>query len=125
MTESLQEKILDGIEQLAQATNRQDAAGKEHAVAEHAYRQLRANEFVRVSLDKDDAGKKLTDTHKNALVDIHTDKAMLRVRLAEAEEKAADELVRSLRTQISALQSCMNAVRAEVEMVTYKQAAGA
>lgn len=125
MTESLQEKILDGIEQLAHATNRQDAAGKEHAVAEHAYRQLRANEFVRVSLDKDDAGKKLTDTHKNALVDIHTDKAMLRVRLAEAEEKAADELVKSLRTQISALQSCMGAVKAEAEMATYKQTAGA
>jgi hypothetical protein len=125
MTEALQEKILDGIEQLASATNRQDKAGREHAVAEHAYRQLRANEFVRVSLDKDDAGKKLTDTHKNALVDIKSDNAMLRVRLAEAESKAADELVRSLRTQISALQSLINAQRAEAEMVTYKQTAGA
>lgn len=125
MTEELQEKILNGIEQLAEATNRQDAAGKEHAIAEHAYRQLRANQFVKVSLDKDDSGKKLTDTHKNALVDIAADKSMLRVRLAEAEAKAADELVKSLRTQISALQSLINVRRAEAEMATYKQTAGA
>lgn len=125
MTELLQEKILDAIESLAEATNRQDAAGKEHAVAEHSYRQLRANEFVKVSLDKDDSGKKLTDTHKNALVDIKTDSAMLRVRLAEAESKAADELVRSLRAQVSALQSLLNVQKAEAEMATYKQTAGA
>jgi len=108
-TDGLQEKILDGIDRLA----------------EHAYRQLRANAFVKVSLEKDDAGKKLTDTHKNALVDIATDKAMYRVRIAEAEHEAAWELVKSLKTQISALQSLLNAVRAEAEAVTYRQTSGA
>ena len=125
MNDELQEKILDGIEQLAQATNREEAAGKEHAVAEHAYRQLRAQEFVKVSFEKDGDGKKLTDTHKNALVDIKADRLMLRVRLAEAERKSADELVKSLRAQISGLQSLLNARRAEAEAVTYRQTMGA
>jgi hypothetical protein len=123
--EDLQVKILDGIERLAEANNAHHIAAKEHGIAEHAYRQLRANAFVKVSLDKDDAGKKLTDTHKNALVDIATDKAMLRVRMAEAEHEAAWELVKSLKTQISALQSLLGAVRAEAEAVTYRQTAGA
>lgn len=125
MTEELQAKILDAIDRLAEANNAHHAAGKEHAVAEHAYRQLRANQFVKVSLDKDDAGKKLTDTHKNALVDIATDKAMYRVRIAEAEHEAAWELVKSLKTQISALQSLLGAVRAEAEAITYGQTARA
>lgn len=125
MTEDLQEKILDAIERLAEANNAHSEAARVHAVAEHNYRQLRANEFVKVSLDKDDAGKKLTDTHKNALVDIRTDNAMLAVRLAEAEHEAAWELVKSLKTQISALQSLLGAVRAEAEALTYKQTPGA
>ena len=125
MIDELQTRILDGIERLAEANNAQEAAAIERAVAEHAYRQLRANEFVKVSLDKDDAGKKLTDTHKNALVDIATDRSMLRIRLAEAAEKSADELVKSLRAQISALQSLLNARRAEAEAVAHRQTAGA
>ena len=125
MIDELQTRILDGIERLAEANNAHDAAAKEHGLAEHSYRQLRANAFVKVSLDKDDAGKKLTDTHKNALVDIATDKAMLRVRLAEAEHEAAWELVKSLKAQISALQSLLNARRAEAEAVAHRQTAGA
>lgn len=125
MTEQLQTQILDGIEKLAEAQNEHRAAAREHAEAEHAYRQLRAREFVKVSLEKDDAGKKLTDTHKNALVDIATDKSMHRVRIAEAEHEASWELVKSLKTQISALQSLLNAHRAEAEAVTYRQTAGA
>ena len=125
MIEQIQTKILDGIEQLALANNAHTIAAKEHGIAEHAYRQLRANHFVKVSLEKDDAGKKLTDTHKNALVDIATDKAMYRVRIAEAEHEAAWELVKSLKAQISALQSLLNAHRAEAEAVTYRQTIGA
>lgn len=125
MTEELQAKILDAIDRLAEANNEHHKFGTEHALAEHAYRQLRANAFVKVSLDKDESGKKLTDTHKNALVDIATDKAMYRVRIAEAEHEAAWELVKSLKAQISALQSLLGAVRAEAEAVTYRQTAGA
>lgn len=121
----LQEKILNGIEQLEHAQNEHGKSAKEHGEAEHAYRQLRAREFVKASLEKDDSGKKLTDTHKNALVDLATDKAMHRVRIAEAEHEAASELIRSLRAQISALQSLLNAQRAEAEAVTYKQTMGA
>lgn len=123
--ELLQEKILIGIEQLASANNAHESAARSHAAAEHAYRQLRAAEFVKVSTQTDDNGKKLTDTHKNALVDLKTDNAMLRVRLAEAEHEAAWELVKSLKTQISALQSLLGARRSEAEAVRYGQTAGA
>lgn len=123
--ESLQEKILSGIEQLALAQNEHKKAAVEHGEAEHRYRQLRASEFVKVSSQTDDNGKKLTDTHKNALVDIATDKAMHRIRIAEAEHEAASELIKSLRGQISALQSLLNARRSEAEAVTYRQTAGA
>lgn len=124
-TDAIQEKILDGIEQLAHALNEQSAANTEYGIAEHAYRQARAEQFIKVSLEKDDNGKKLTDPHKNAVVDLATDKAMLRVRLAEANRETSQELVRSLRAQISALQSLLNAQRAEAEAVTYAQSIGA
>src|SRR5262245_66123758 len=96
--ELLQEKILDGIEKLANANNAHEEAARLHGVAEHNYRQLRANEFVKASLEKDDSGKKLTDTHKNALVDIKTDNALLAARFAESRHEAACEVVKSLKT---------------------------
>jgi hypothetical protein len=125
MREQLQEQILDGIVKLAHANNAHEQAAKEHGLAEHAYRQSRAVELVRVCGLNDENGKKLTEAHRAALVDIATDKAMYRVRLAEAEHEAAWELVKSLKTQISALQSLLGAVRAEAEAVTYRQTAGA
>jgi hypothetical protein len=125
MTETIQEQILDGVQKLAEAMNEHRRAAREHAEAEHAYRQLRASEFVKASLKTDDNGKKLTDTHKNAIVDLATDKAMFRIRIAEAEHEAASELIKSLRAQISALQSLLNALKAEAEAVTYRQTMGA
>lgn len=123
--ETLQTQILDGVQKLAEAQNEHRRAAVEHGEAEHDYRQKRAAEFVKASLKTDDNGKKLTDTHKGAIVDQATDKAMYRVRIAEAEHEAANELIRSLRTQISALQSLLSAHKAEAEAVTYRQTVGA
>lgn len=125
MREQLQEKILDGIVKLANANNDHEQAAKVHAEAEHAYRQARAVELIRVCGLNDENGKKLTEAHRAALVDRAVGDLMLSVRLAEAEHEAAWELVKSLKTQISALQSLLGAVRAEAEAVTYRQTAGA
>lgn len=125
MIETLQAQILDGIEKLAEAQNEHRRAQREYGEAEYEYRQARAREFVSVSQRTDENGKKLTDTHKNALVDLATATQMQRVRLAEAGREAANELIRSLRAQISALQSLLNAHRSEAEAVTYRQTAGA
>lgn len=125
MRDQLQEKILNGIERLAEANNAHEAAAEAHARAEHEYRQARAAKLVEVCALTDENGKKLTEAHRGALVDIAADKLMLRVRLAEAEHESAWELVKSLKTQISALQSLLGAVRAEAEAVKYNQTAGA
>lgn len=121
MIDEIQERILNGIEKLADANNGHEKAAREHAAAEHAYRQLRATHFTTYATD----GVKRTVDHLNAMVDIATDKAMLRVRLAEAERESAWELVKSLKTQISALQSLLNSRRAEAEAVRFGQTAGA
>lgn len=124
MTQELQEKILDGMQQLATASNEQAAANEEYAMAEFEYRQARAKGFAELSIEKID-GKKRTDTHIDSLVDIAVKGEMLRVRLAEARRDTANELIRSLRAQLSAGQSLLGAVRAEVEALRYGQTAGA
>lgn len=120
-TDAIQEKILNGIEQLAHALNAHRAAAMAYARTEHAYRQARANAHVEFAAD----GQKRTVDLTGAMVDVRCGTQMLAVRLAEAEDKAAKELVWSLRAQLSAAQSLLGAQRAEAEAVTYRQVAGA
>jgi hypothetical protein len=122
--EPLQAKILDAIEKLAHAMNEQRTAATEFAHADHAYRLAQSVEYVKVSAIKQEKGK-LTDPHKKALVDGACEKQMLRQRLADAEKESAILLVRTLMTQISALQSLLNANKAEWNAVTHNQTAGA
>ena len=124
-SDALQSKILDGMEQLALANNELHLKAIAHAEAEHAYRLGRAREFIAASARLGEDGKKLTDAHKTAIVDIATDVQMHRVRLAEAEHEAAGELVKSLRQQLSAGQSLLNAHKAEADAVRYAQTVGA
>ncbi len=120
----LQPRILDAIEKIAVAMDAQRAAAIEYANADHLYRQSQSIEFVRVSALQPEKGK-LTDPHKKALVDQACDKQMLRQRLAEAEKESATLLVRTLMTQISALQSLLNANKAEANATQFNQTMGA
>ncbi len=121
-TDALQTKILDQSEALSLAINNLELKAKAHAEAEHAYRQARALAYTGIVAD---TTTKRTVDHINAMVDLQCDMQMLRVRLAEAEHEAASELVKTLRQQLSAGQSLLNAVRAEAEAVAYRQTQGA
>lgn len=83
----------------------------ELADAENAYRKARAQAWVGVP----DATAKQKEDHVNAATadDRH------RRDLAEGMRQGALEAVRSRRTQISALQSLLNAERAEFELGRY------
>ncbi len=120
-SEELQTKLLEGVQALSVALNEQHLAAKQHATAEHAYRQKRAVTYIEFSAD----GEKRTVDLLKAMVDRWCDKEMFAVRLAEAEHEALTERVRSLRTEISALQSVLNAYKAEAEALRYGQTVGA
>jgi hypothetical protein len=115
--EELQTKLLDTVDALAEALNAHFNAAREHAQAEHGYRLSRAKAFTVFATD----GTKRTVDHLNSMVDLQCDKEMLRVRLAEAEREALLERVRSLRTEVSAMQSILNAHREEAAAVRYGQ----
>lgn len=121
ITQDLQSKILDQMEALSAALNEQHRAAREHAEADHAYRQAKAKVYTEVVTD----GEKRTVDHIKAIVDMRCNKEMFRVRLAEAERESSMELVRSLRTNVSALQTVLNATKAEADAVRYSQTVGA
>lgn len=121
LSTEFQSNILDGIEQLQHALNAQRVAAKAHAESEHAYRQARARAFTELIAD----GTKRTVDHTNAVVDLNCDRQMLKLRLAEAEHESSTELVKSLRQQLSAMQSLLGTYRAEAEAVRYGQSSGA
>ncbi len=116
-----QNNILDGIAALQQALNDQRASAEAHARCEHAYRQARAKAFTSLVAD----GTKRTVDHLQAMVDIECDRQMLEIRLAEAKHESDGELVKSLRQQLSAMQSLLGTYRAEAEAIKYGQSAGA
>ena len=117
LSTEFQSNILDGIEALQKALNNQRTSAKEHAEAEHAYRQARAKAFTSLVAD----GTKRTVDHTQAIVDIECEKQMLRLRLAEAQHECDGELVKSLRQQLSAMQSLLGTYRAEAEAIRYGQ----
>ena len=83
----------------------------ELADAENAYRKARAEAWLGVP----DATAKQKEDHVNAV----TADERTRRDLAEGMRQGALEAVRSRRTQISALQSLLNADRAEFELGRY------
>lgn len=116
-----QSNILDGIQSLQAALNAQRKSAVEHAEAEHSYRLARAKAFTELATD----GTKRTVDHTNAIVDMKCEMQMLRVRLAEAQHECDGELVKSLRQQLSAMQSLLGTYRAEAEAIRYGQGSGA
>lgn len=121
MSEQLQAQILDAVQELATASQAFGDICRELAQAEHAYRQMRATEYLAASTGSD----KRTVDHLKAMVDVKCDRQMLRTRLAEADKEAAIQRIYSLRTQISAAQSVLAKEREEARAVSYGQGAGA
>ena len=101
------------------ALNAQRKSAIEHAEAEHSYRLARAKAFTELATD----GTKRTVDHTQAIVDIECDRQMLELRLAEATHESDGELVKSLRQQLSAMQSLLGTYRAEAEAVRFGQSA--
>lgn len=118
LSTEFQSNILDAIAALQQALSEQRASAKLHAEAEHAYRQARARAFTSIVADKE---QKRTVDHIQAMVDLECDRQMLELRLAEAKHESDGELVKSLRQQLSAMQSLLGTYRAEAEAVRYGQ----
>lgn len=118
ISEALQTRILDGIQQLAAAGEQHKAIAIEHGEAEHGYRKAQAMKYLEIMAAQGE-GKKPTEPHLKAMIDLACEKEMLRVRLAEANHEAARELVKSLQAQISALQSLLSLEKAEAEAIRY------
>lgn len=89
------------------------------AVAEDAYRMARARAHLQAAdaLAAEGVDRPTVD-EKRAWVDSQTSAERVEAHLQGAMRDAAREAVRSRRTQISALQSAANAVRAEIEMAS-------
>ena len=79
-----------------------------HAQAEHAYRKARAIAYLQATG---------TVAEREAHADIETAEGRLDRDLAAGESEAAREAVRARRTQLSAVQSLLNAHRAEADLV--------
>lgn len=88
-------------------------AGRDLATAENAYRQAIARAWLEAP--------KGTVPEREAWVNGETADLRMERDLAEAERVAATEAVRSRRTQLSALQTLVNAMRSEQEMFRYGQ----
>ena len=81
-------------------------ASVRHAQADHHYRKSRAIAYLQASG---------TVAERDAHADIETAEGRLDRDLAAGEAEAAREAVRARRTQLSAVQSLLNAHRAEAE----------
>lgn len=123
--EQIQSAILDAIEAMGEALAELRAAANGLAVADHAYRQRKAQEYLHASVQRREDGKLLTEDHRNAVVDLACNAEMLACRMAEARREAAREAWRMLQTQISAGQSLLSAERAESNALRYGQTTGA
>jgi hypothetical protein len=121
-SEEIQEKILDGIGKLDEASKAHIAACKALGPAEHAYRQARATADLYA---RTDGKEKKTEPHLKSIVDMATKSEMYAVRIAENDKEATFQLVLSVRHQISALQSLMRNNIEEARATTYGQTAGA
>ena len=117
ISEELQSRLLDGVDALHVALNNLRTAAKAHGEAEHKYRQARATALIEYAADGE---KRIVDLLK-AMVDKKCETEMWKIRLAEAEHESAKELVISLRQQLSAFQSILNAHREEAAAVRYGQ----
>lgn len=91
-------------------------AGKQWATKDNTYRKAKASSFLRVQ------GKNKEE--REAKADPFFEGERLEATLAEAEKEACLEHVRSLRTQMGAIQTLVAARRHEAEAFGYGQLGG-
>ena len=89
-------------------------AAQDAATAEQAYRQARANAWLTVDREA------TTAREREDVVNSVTSGERAERDLAEGERQAALEALRSRRTQLSALQSILSAMRADQEFHTFQ-----
>lgn len=91
------------------------------AVAENEYRKARAEAWLKCPNDPPEVARgrtrEWTASRREAWVDAHTADLRMERDIAEGLRRAALEAINARRTQLSALQSLLNAHRAEAEFV--------
>lgn len=87
------------------------------AEAERDYRKAKAEAWVKVPRDGDSKDRNWTAGRREAWVDAETSDLRYRRDIADGMRSAALEAVRARRTQVSVLQSLLNAEKAEAEFV--------
>ena len=106
----LSKLIENGIEILKTATS-------DEATTEDAYRRAKAEAWIGwVST----GGKKDRVADREQAVVLATADERLKAKLAAAVKLSALEAVRARKTQLSALQTVSNSVKAEIELATYR-----
>jgi len=104
-----------------QANAEMRAAGIEHAQADSQYRGAKQkSRLLHTTAPVAEGQKALTIPTVDALVDRDCAAERDRQRLAKAKYECAIEYVRSLRTNISAIQTLLNHSKAEMEMTRHQ-----
>ena len=112
-TKSLKDEIVRLSDELTEAISDLRMHSRDWAKKDNEMRKARAKAFLQAT------GKNKEE--REARADASYEKERLAANLAEAEKNVAQEHVRSLRAQISALQSLVYANRAESESIRYGQ----
>ena len=107
----LTEELLRLSRQLDEAIGFLKHVSAQHAESENAYRMAKAKAYL-------NSDQKTVDGRK-AEMDLATEAERTKAHVDDAMRVAALEAVRSRRTQLSALQTVANAVRAEAEIARY------
>lgn len=110
---SLRQDILELSDALTEAIGELRETSKDWATKDNAMRKAKAKAFLQAN------GKNKEE--REAKADAFYEKERLAANIAEGEKNACLEHVRSLRAQISALQSLIYASRAENESIRYGQ----
>ena len=87
------------------------------ATKENSYTQAKATNFLKYQTDSN--GNKRTVAAIEAIVDKECETQRFECYMARAMKEASLELVKSLRAQLSALQSIAASVRSEMELSKY------
>lgn len=114
-TNQLTEKLIKIMRALDEATTELEERTIEAAQSRHTYNLAKARAFIKLE-PKDSEGKTKTVQAKEAEVTLLCDHEQRECYLAESMRDAVLERVRTLRCDLSAIQSVGAALRAEVGM---------
>jgi hypothetical protein len=117
VSDDLNEELRRLSRKLETANDQFRSDGHEWARAEDAYKGAKATKRLASKADN----PKATIPELDALVDIGCARERTQAYIARANREASHELVRSLRSQLSALQSIAASVRSEIEMAAQPQ----